>query len=72
MEYADDIQILTEQEPELARQLAGFHSLEKVLTWMRARGLPLDALDVIAQDEYSHDMLIPLEADGKYLAFGMT
>ena len=39
---------------------------------MKAKGLPLAAIDVVAQDEFSHDLLIPLGTDGRHLAFGMT
>jgi hypothetical protein len=33
--------------------------------------MPLDGLDVLAQDEFSHDLLVPLP-DGRWLAFGLT
>ena len=72
MEYSDYIRALGEQERDLARELASFHTLENVLAWMRTRDLPLDELDVVFQDEYSHDVLIPLRADGRYLVFGIT
>jgi hypothetical protein len=72
MEYQDYVERLRADEPELAGELAPFHTLESVLPWMDSRGLPLASVDVVFQDEYSHDFLIPLEAGGKYLVFGIT
>jgi hypothetical protein len=71
MEYTDHIRCLATLDPALAEELAGFTSLEQVLPWMMRRGLPSDGLDVLAQDEYSHDLLVPL-GDGRYVTFGMT
>jgi hypothetical protein len=71
MEYADHIQRLAQEDPLLARELTSFTSLEHVLPWLAQKGLPLDGLDVLAQDEYSHDLLLPLP-DGRCLSFGMT
>jgi hypothetical protein len=38
---------------------------------MHARGLPLDSIDVVFQDEYNHDLMFPL-TDGRWLVFGTT
>jgi hypothetical protein len=72
MEYPDYLKRLAESEPSLAREVAGFNTLENVLDWMKRRALPLGSLDVIFQDEYSHDVLIPLGPDGRCLVFGIT
>ncbi len=71
MDYPDYVQQLAAAEPDLARELTGFTSLEHVLAWMQRRGLPATGLDVVAQDEYCHDLLLPLP-DGRWLAFAMT
>ncbi len=71
MNYEEHVQHLACQDPALARAVGRFTSLEHVLPWMMREGLPSDGLDVLAQDEYSHDLLLPL-ADGRYLVFGMT
>lgn len=70
-EYADDITVLRLRHPQLADELASFHTLENVLAWMHACGLPLGSLDLVFQDEYSHDVLIPLD-EGRCLVFGIT
>jgi hypothetical protein len=46
-------------------------TLEQLLAWMQRHGLSLDAMDLVAQDEFSYDLLIPLP-DGRWLAFGVT
>jgi hypothetical protein len=50
--------------------LAGLTSLERILAWMQANQLPLDQLDLIAQDEFCHDLFVPCE--GRWLVFGLT
>jgi hypothetical protein len=50
--------------------LANLTSLEKILTWMQANQLPLDQLDLIAQDEFCHDLFVPWQ--GRWLVFGLT
>jgi hypothetical protein len=72
MEYRDYINLLASDHPELARQLAGFNTLENVLTWMKDNTIPLGTLEIVAQDEFCHDVLIPLQPSGPYLVFGSS
>jgi hypothetical protein len=72
MEYADYLQRLSQDHPELAREIGSLHSMEGVLKWMDRRGLSVAAIDLIQQDEYNHDVLIPLEIPGRHLVFGIT
>lgn len=71
MEYQDFLTALSADEPHLARDLANVRTLEHVLAWMQATGRASAAVDLIAQDEFSHDFLVALEPEGKYLVFGM-
>ena len=71
-EYHRDVAELARHDPELAEQVRGFNTLENVLKWMPQRGLPLSSLDVIPQDEFSLELLLPLGADGRHLVFGIT
>lgn len=71
LDYAQHIECLGNTDPPLAGELAGFHALEQVLDWLRGRGLPFTGLDLITQDEYSHDLLVPLP-DGRMLSFAMS
>jgi hypothetical protein len=72
LEYADHMARLRTSDPDLAGRLDGVDCLEKLLAWLQRSGLGLSGLDVLAQDEYSHDFLIPLGESGRWLVFGMT
>lgn len=71
-DYTEGIVALRSSQADLAEDLAGFHTLENVLHWMKEKELPLASLDVIFQDEYSHDVLIPLGDERGWLVFGIT
>jgi hypothetical protein len=72
MEYRGHVVALAETYPELASELTGVSNLEHVLGWIRRRGLCWAALDLIAQDEFNHDLLIPLTPNGPWIVFGVT
>ena len=69
-DYPDDVASLQGTHPVLADRIAGFRTLEHVLDWLKAAGHPLGSLDLATQDEYSHDLLVPVGPD--WLVFGMT
>lgn len=71
-EYADYVAALGEVEPALASELAGLRSLQSVFAWMTRRRLALGTVDVVTQDEYCHDFLVPLGPDGRHVVFGIT
>jgi len=56
-------------DPVLSAWVAGHLSLEHVLRDAWAAGL--DIQDVIVQDEYNHDVLLPLK-DGRVLVYDTT
>ena len=70
MTYAQDIADVRASRPDLADRVAGFRTLEHVLDWLKADGHPLGTLDLVTQDEYCHDLLVPVGPD--WLVFGMT
>lgn len=72
MTYAHSFAQLQTTHPDIAASLSCATSLETILTWLRHNGRPLDRLDLVAQDEYCHDLLIPLEPDPRWIVFGMT
>jgi hypothetical protein len=63
---------LTGPSAGLAREWFGLRTLEQVLDWLKQRGLPLGSLEMVTQDEYSHDLLVPLPAGGGWLGFALT
>jgi hypothetical protein len=72
MECADYVHLLSEDHPELAREIEAFQTMENVLKWLNRGGVSLAAIDLVQQDEYNHDVLIPFESPAGYLVFGIT
>jgi hypothetical protein len=72
MDYGAQVAALAGTYPDLASELSTLLNLEYALGWIRRRGLSLAALDLVAQDEFSHDLLIPLAAGGPWIVFGVT
>jgi hypothetical protein len=70
MTFAQDVAKVRTSRPALADRLAGVRTLEHVLDWLKAEGHPLGSLDLVTQDEYSHDLLVPVGPD--WLVFGIT
>ncbi|MHB2018578.1 MAG: hypothetical protein ACYCW6_16650 [Candidatus Xenobia bacterium] len=35
-------------------------SLEDVMRWMNASGIPRRSMEMVPQDEFSHDVMVPL------------
>jgi hypothetical protein len=70
MEYSDCISALRLHHPEIADRIARFTNLEHILNWLTSEGYPLGSLDMITQDEFCHDLLLPLNAD--WLVCGMS
>jgi hypothetical protein len=70
LEYHRDLSELRPAYPALADQIADFRTLEHILDWMKLEGQDLAALDMVTQDEYCHDLLMPVGTD--WLVFGMT
>ncbi len=72
MDYLAHLARFRSADPDLAARLEGVNCLEHVLAWVQRSGLRMDGCDVLAQDEYSHDFLIPLGDGGRWVVFGMT
>ena len=68
--YADYVARLQATHPNLAMTFASFITLEQVLNWMQRDGLPLASLDMVTQDEYCHDLIVPVGHE--WFVFGMT
>lgn len=45
-------------------------SVEKILAWMNANDVPADQLDLVQQDEFSFDLLLPWHE--RWLAFAVS
>lgn len=67
-----DLAELRAADPALADDVAGLRNLGAVLNWVPRAGLSLAAVDLVQQDEYCHDFLVPLADGRRCLAFGLT
>jgi hypothetical protein len=72
MEYAEYLRALVDERPDLAAELADLRGLGGVMDWMRSRGLALADVEIVRQDEFSLDFVVPLAPGGEHLAFGIT
>lgn len=71
MTYADQLATLSAADPALGSQVAGLRNLEAILKWAPAAGIPFADIDLLQQDEYSYDLLLPLP-DSRWLVFGVS
>ena len=55
----------------LREQLRGHRTLADVLAWARARTPPVGITEIVTQDEYTHDVVLPL-GPRQYLAYATT
>ncbi len=55
----------------IASALARQTSIKQALDWLRKLEPPRAPIDLVTQDEYSHDILVPF-ADGLFLAYDCT
>lgn len=69
--YPDQLEELAAADPALGAEVARLRNLEGILTWAPGRGIDFAALDLVQQDEYSYDFLVPLP-DARWLAFAVT
>jgi hypothetical protein len=71
MQLIDLVALSDDERASLQHQVDGLGTLAHVLDWARSLHPPVPAPEVITQDEYTHDVLVPLDAD-RYLAFDTT
>lgn len=72
MEYVDYLAALKNDHPNVAGEIGSFRNLEQVLDWMKNTGRSLADLDMITQDEFCHDLILPLDQEGRHLVFAMS
>ena len=68
MTYPEQIAVLG---PDLAGVVVGLRNTEAILKWAPGAGVPLSAVDLVQQDEYSYDLFLLLP-DSRWLVFGVT
>ena len=55
----------------LERELSPLHLLEDVVGWAFSREPPASIAEVVVQDEFAHDVVLPISAS-RVLVFGTT
>jgi hypothetical protein len=71
MDFEDRVGLEPAEASALRTALAQLGSLHALIQWGLRREPPLVIADVVVQDEFSHDVLIPYR-DGLFLAFDTT
>jgi hypothetical protein len=71
MDYTSQFSAFQTAYPDLAAGLAGVRGLGGVMGWMKGRGLALGDVEILNQDEFALDFVVPL-GDGRHLVFGIT
>jgi len=69
--FDDRADLPPEQRRALAATFGAFTTLGALLDWGRRADPPVSVETIVVQDEYSHDVLIPLPA-GRYLVYEAT
>lgn len=72
MDFAEQLRELRLTDPVLADRVVGLKNLESILAWIPTVGLSLASVDLVQQDEYNYDFLVPLEDGQRCLSFGLT
>lgn len=72
MTLEESLRLLAEQDPELSQAIGPFTSLEEVLRWCATVGASVADIEVVPQDEFSHDVVLALDGGRRYLAVGVT
>lgn len=56
---------------QLARELSGLLTLADVLAWARRATPPRQVVEIVTQDEYTHDVVLTLDGS-RFLVFDAT
>jgi hypothetical protein len=68
---ADFAHLEPEEREELLRVVAEHHGLDDIFAWGRRQSPPVHPADVIKQDEFTHDVVVPFPK-GRWVVYGTT
>lgn len=71
MELRACCELSEERRLALQRAVATHTTMEHVARWVFSQTPPLDIVDIVRQDEFTHDVLVPLP-DGLVLVYDST
>jgi hypothetical protein len=69
--FTDFANLSSSEREELLRVVDLHAGLDDVFAWGRKQSPPVQPADVIKQDEFTHDVLVPLPS-GRWLVYGTT
>jgi hypothetical protein len=69
--FTDHVGLDIRETGEIAATIQTHRGLDDVFAWGRAQRPPVLPADVIKQDEFTHDVLVPLPS-GRWLVYGTT
>jgi hypothetical protein len=72
LDFNDSIKLLSIRYPGLAKGLGQCVNLDKAFRYLESENFILAQMDVIAQDEFSHDVCIPFPDNQTYIVIGAT
>lgn len=67
----DHAHLAPAEREAIRRGPGGLRGLDEIFAWGRRQTPPVAPVDVIKQDEFTHDVLMPFEA-GRWLVYGTT
>ena len=59
-------------EEQLINDISAISNLEKAFRYLKQKSFPMQLMDLVAQDEFSHDVILPFPDETKFLVLGVT
>jgi len=69
--FSDFANLPPVERDALALAVTQHKGLDQIFAWGRAQSPPVNPTDVIKQDEFTHDVLVPLSG-ARWLVYGTT
>ena len=69
--FRDFAGLTPEERARLEREVARHQDLMDVFAWGRQQTPPIQPADLVKQDEFTHDVLVPYTR-GRWLVYGAT
>lgn len=69
--FTDFANLSAMERDALVEVVARHDGLDQIVAWGRAQSPPIEPVAVIRQDEFTHDVLMPLAGD-RWLVYGTT
>jgi hypothetical protein len=67
----DHADLTPAERADLSATVVQHRGLDDIFAWGREQSPPVAPADVVKQDEFTHDVLVPLPA-GRWLVYGTT